>query len=246
MRGSNAHARNTNHQGGRRVNSSRLRRAPVGKPKLPPGLERIVADFDHFFAEFPRMAGLRDLPQQRFGCTDVAIPPALDEVLMRPFRDLLFSMDSDLDQALHQRSLLTIPLQSALDMMKFLSAYLPAARAAQVDSVNYLPSPLCVPASFLIADAYELSAPARFPVERNDLFETGKTYRSLAEAFIARARELSAMAGFRNVMASANDPVSYVKAIALCEIWDTQERCDRLDRIYQYHLLDIDLLKSEW
>ena len=170
----------------------------------------------------------------------------LDEVLMRPVRVALSSLDYPLVQSLFEGGLLTGALESALCMMQFLALCLPAARGAQAESTDYLPHRQCIPASILLAEAELAYGPAcplrseKFEIEQNDVFRTGRKFDRLFDAFNERARQLAGDSRFAGVLRAVENSEDYLRQISVCEIWTELERLDIIDRITRHDLLECD------
>jgi hypothetical protein len=136
-----------------------------------------------------------------FGCNSQHDQPAIDVVIMGRLSAALNTIDDALQTACFQRGLLPRIIGDSLRMACFLSQVLPMARAAQVDTG--------VPASILIAEAYHISGPCYYGgslrLERNDIFDTGKSFDTLNAAFTARARSLSHDRAFKAIMSATGD-----------------------------------------
>jgi hypothetical protein len=139
-----------------------------------------------------------------FGCHSQREAPAIDSVIMSRLSAALNPLDDALQTACFQRGLLPRIIGSALRMACFLSHVLPMARAAQSDTG--------VPASILVAEAYEISGAdfygCSFQLDRpeaHDIFNTGKSFPSLQEAFSARALSLSEEPTFQAIMRATGD-----------------------------------------
>ncbi|MFL6313714.1 MAG: hypothetical protein ACJ71W_16575 [Terriglobales bacterium] len=136
-----------------------------------------------------------------FGSKSQGDVPAIDAVIMGRLSATLNSIDDALHTACFQRGLLPRIIGDSLRMACFLSQVLPMARAAQVDTG--------VPASILIAEAYHISGSyfygGSLRLDRNDIFETGKSFDSLNEAFAARAESLSHDRAFKAIMRATGD-----------------------------------------
>lgn len=139
-----------------------------------------------------------------FGCHSVGIVPPIDAVIMRQLSAVFASIDDDLQDACLQRGLLPRNIGESLRMARFLSITLPLARAAQGETG--------VPASILIAEAFQISGPSfygcNFELDRpdsNDLFAMRKKFKSIGEAFSARAHWLTRQRAFQPIMRATGD-----------------------------------------
>jgi hypothetical protein len=139
-----------------------------------------------------------------FGCSSQSEIPAIDAVIMKRLSTAFASIDDELQDACLQRGLLPRNIGESLRMARFLSITLPAARAAQKDT--------SVPASILIAEAHSISGPffygCSFELKRpdsSDIFNTGKSFKNLLEAFLQRAHWLKAQRVFQPVMRATGD-----------------------------------------
>jgi hypothetical protein len=163
----------------------------------------------HHFEEKERIA---KLVTSNFGISSTNTPPPIDTSLMVRLCAALSQIDEDLREACWQRGLLPTAMSESLRMAGFLSFTLPLARAAQHSTG--------VPASVLIAEAYNISGiyfyGDHFQLPRpdsNDLFETGKRYGSMLDAFIQHAQRLSEDSKFIPVMRSLNS-AEYIDQLA--------------------------------
>jgi hypothetical protein len=182
-----------------------------------------------------------------FGCSSVGEVPPIDVVIMGRLRAAFDSIDDDLQTACFQRGLLPRMVGDALRMATFLSVTLPSARAAQ--------SATGVPASILIAESYEISGASfhgcRFELDRpdsHDIFNTGKKFKSLLDAFLQRAHWLSKQPAFQSIMRATGDarigltsatyPSNFIDLIAA---WSKPLYNDDLvNTIRQHDLLECD------
>jgi hypothetical protein len=168
--------------------------------------------------------------------------PAIDAVIMRRLNEALCHTDEMLFSACFLRGLLPSDMAAFLRMAAFLSFTLPDARAAQTETG--------VPASFLIAEAYQTSG-TEFHVDHfyltrpssHDLFATGKNFRSFQESFLQRAEELKRQRWFSPILRAMalNDPKKYLEQIRKC--------CHKKDgeiaaTIEQHSLFECDQLKT--
>lgn len=182
-----------------------------------------------------------------FGCESQGDIPAIDAVIMGRLSAALNSIDDALHTACFQRGLLPRIIGDSLRMACFLSQVLPMARAAQKQTG--------VPASILIAEAYEQSGPLFYcgafewaHPEDHDIFNTGGRFDSIKAAFFARARWLSEDPAFQAIMRATGDrnigltspeyPSNFVSLIAA---WSKDKYGDDLvATINQYDLIACD------
>jgi hypothetical protein len=182
-----------------------------------------------------------------FHCESRGEPPAIDVVIMGRLSAALNSLDDALQTACFQRGLLPRIVGNSLRMACFLSQVLPMARAAQADTG--------VPASILIAEAYEISGVffygCAFQLHRpdaHDVFNTGKRFPSLQKAFSARAHSLSKEPAFQKIMRATGDaqigltspayPSNFMELIAA---WSKKKYGDELvNTIVAHDLLECD------
>lgn len=182
-----------------------------------------------------------------FGCHSVGTVPPIDAVIMGRLSAAFASIDDDLQEACLQRGLLPRNIGESLRMARFLSVTLPLARAAQSD--------IHVPASILIAEAYEISGPSfygcSFELDRpesNDIFATRKDFKSMGEAFSARAHWLRKQPAFAPIIGAAGDFVIGLTSAAypdnfmdLIAAWSKPKYGDDLvATISQHNLLECD------
>jgi hypothetical protein len=123
---------------------------------------------------------------------------------MGRLRAAFISIDDDLQDACFQRGLLPRHITESLRMARFLSITLPSARAAQDETG--------VPASILLAEAFEISGPSMYGCnfelarpDSNDIFNTRRKFKSMEEAFSARAHWLIQQPSFNQVMRATGD-----------------------------------------
>jgi hypothetical protein len=182
-----------------------------------------------------------------FDCESRGEPPAIDVVIMGRLSAALNSLDDALQTACFQRGLLPRIVGNSLRMACFLSQVLPIARAAQADTG--------VPASILIAEAYEISGAffygCAFQLHRpdaHDVFATGKRFASLKEAFSARAHSLSKEPAFQKIMRATGDarigmtsPVYPSNFMELITVWSKKKYgADLVTTIAEHGLLECD------
>jgi hypothetical protein len=182
-----------------------------------------------------------------FGCHSVGIVPPIDAVIMGRLRAAFASIDDDLQDACFQRGLLPSTITESLRMARFLSITLPYARASQDET--------CVPASILIAEAYQISGPSFYGCtfeldhpESNDIFNTRKNFKSIGEAFSARAHWLKQQPAFQTIMRATGDarlgptsPAYPSNFLALIAAWSKNKYGSQLvETISQHNLLECD------
>jgi hypothetical protein len=182
-----------------------------------------------------------------FGCHSVGIIPPIDAVIMGRLRAAFASIDDDLQDACFQRGLLPRNITDSLRMARFLCITLPYARASQNETG--------VPASILIAEAFDISGPSfygcTFELDRpgsNDIFNTRKNFKSMGEAFSARAHWLKQQPAFQTIMRAAGDarigttsPAYPSNFLALIAAWSKPKYGDDLvATISQHNLLECD------
>jgi hypothetical protein len=180
-----------------------------------------------------------------FGCHSAGEAPAIDVVIMARLSAALNLIDDALQTACFQRGLLPRIIGQSLRMAGFLSQVLPFARAAQSDTG--------VPASILIAEAYEISGSSfygcTFQLDRaNDIFNTGESFASMQEAFLQRARWLSNQPAFRAILGATGDrrigltsaayPSNFLELIAAWS--NTQYGSELVSTIVSHDLLECD------
>jgi hypothetical protein len=166
-----------------------------------------------------------------------AVDP-IDEMIMRPLRDMLRGIGDAPVSALLERKLIPHKVSSALINAELLSLWLVLARAVQTVTG--------VPASILIAEIWfgpheysERSIPS------NDLFNCGKSFPSLGAALLDHAIYLGSHPGFEEVMRAKDNPDKYVEAIAACTLWKKYQSKDRADTIIEGRLVECDALPIE-
>lgn len=182
-----------------------------------------------------------------FGCESQGEAPAIDVVIMARLSAALHSLDDALQTACFQRGLLPGIIGNSLRMACFLSQVLPMARAAQ--------STTGVPASILIAEAYEISGASfygcAFQLDRpqaHDVFNSGESFATLQDAFLARARSLSEEPAFQIIMRATGDArIGLTSAaypsnfLALIAAWSKKKYGDDLvSTIVSHGLLECD------
>jgi hypothetical protein len=158
---------------------------------------------DHLAAHDAARAAALGLTRA-FGCKSVRDVPPIDAIIMRRLSAAFASIDDELQDACLQRGLLPRNIGESLRMARFLSITLPLARAAQSDTG--------VPASILIAEAHLISGPSFYGCtfelarpEWNDIFATRKKFKSMGEAFSARALWLTQQPSFHPIMRATGD-----------------------------------------
>lgn len=182
-----------------------------------------------------------------FGCQSRGEAPAIDVVIMGRLSAALNSLDDALQTACFQRGLLPRIIGNSLRMACFLSQVLPMARAAQADTG--------VPASILIAEAYEISGASFYGCafqlnrpEAHDLFNSGESFASLQDAFLARARSLSEEPAFQTIMRATGDarigmtsPIYPSNFLALIAAWSKNKYgAELVNTIVSHDLLECD------
>jgi hypothetical protein len=176
---------------------------------------------------------------RKFGIDSQECAPPIDLVIMGRLREAL-SIDVDLLSACWQRGLMSSALLEAVNMTSFLASTLPMARAAQAQTG--------VPASVLIAEAYEISRTYFDGVSFdwsngrvNDLFNTGAPLPSIKDAFMARAYELKKDAKFKLVLRVTSDPAQYLEQLKL---WSARKYGVELVALITTHsLVECDALR---
>jgi hypothetical protein len=170
-----------------------------------------------------------------FGAIDTETAPAIDVVIMRQLNAALSSIDDELREACWLRGLLPDDLCEALRMATFLSLALPLARAAQIASG--------VPASILIAEAFNLTSGSLdcTQSQRFDIFNTGRSYSDLKEAFLQHAYFLSENSSFEAVIGAAQNPEQYLKEIGR---WSKKEYgIELVATIKAHNLIECDSMR---
>ena len=142
-----------------------------------------------------------------FGMHSQSAPP-IDAVLMERLNVALQPLNFDMMEALRQRGLLSMGVFDSLNMARFLSFTLPAARAAQ-DITG-------IPSSLLIADGFQYYAGDNV-FEGNDFFNTGKKFETVLDSFMHRAQMLKGDAKLRAAVSSNLDVVSFIEEHGLRE-----------------------------
>jgi hypothetical protein len=211
----------------------------VSQTKQPP-IHPLEAAYDD---EHSAALGLT----RAFGCDSVGEVPAIDAVIMGRLSAALNSLDDALQTACFQRGLLPGIVGDSLRMACFLSEVLPFARAAQAATT--------VPASILIAEAYEISGAYFYGCafrlqqpEAHDVFNTGKSFASLKDAFLARAHSLKDDPKFQAIMRATGDRRIGLTAavypsnfVALISVWSQKKYgIDLVNTIVTHHLLECD------
>jgi hypothetical protein len=160
-------------------------------------------------------------------------------MLMPTLNAALRPLPRAIDDAFLQRGLLPVRVSLGLTMARFLSFALLPARAAQ-DSFG-------IRSSILLADAngFQGNWMDEFIGDSNDVFETGRRFLDITDAFMDRAQELKKNRKFRAVMRAMGNPAECLKQLGLCEFWNEQERADRVDTITRYDLQECDALLSD-
>jgi flagellum-specific peptidoglycan hydrolase FlgJ len=166
---------------------------------------------------------------------------------MGRLRAAFASIDDDLQDACFQRGLLPRHITESLRMARFLSITLPSARAAQNETG--------VPSSILLAEAFEISGPSMYGCnfelarpDSNDIFNTRRKFKSMDEAFSARAHWLTQQPSFKQVMRATGDatlgftqaayPSNFMDLIAA---WSKPKYGDQLvETISAHNLLECD------
>lgn len=142
-----------------------------------------------------------------FGMHSQSAPP-IDAVLMERLNVALQPLNFDMMEALRQRGLLSMRVFDSLNMARFLSFTLPAARAAQ-DITG-------VPASLLVADGFQYYAGDNV-FEGNDFFNTGNKFETVLDSFMHRAQMLKGDAKLRAAVSSSLDVASFIEDYRLRE-----------------------------
>ncbi|MFL6313882.1 MAG: hypothetical protein ACJ71W_17430 [Terriglobales bacterium] len=185
-----------------------------------------------------------------FGCQSQGEAPAIDVVIMGRLSEVLNSLDDALQTACFQRGLLPRIIGNSLRMACFLSQVLPMARAAQADTG--------VPASILIAEAYEISGAyfygCAFELHRpeaHDVFNSGESFASIHDAFLSRARSLSEEPAFQSIMRATGDsrigltsPAYASNFLALIAAWSRNKYgAELVNTIVSHDLLECDRMR---
>jgi hypothetical protein len=174
-----------------------------------------------------------------FGGLNEEQPPPIDAMIMPSLNAALAQLPEGLDEACLQRSLLPHTVLNHLVTARFLSFFLLSARSAQEGTG--------VRASILLADAVHIAGgwADKHVADSNDIFETGRGFSTIHEAFVDRARWLRKNRKFRAVMRSMCDPAECLKQLGRCELWDKQQRFDRVSTIIGDCLQECDALPGE-
>jgi hypothetical protein len=207
-------------------------------PRKPQSTRTNTAARDEIFRRIDAEQRAALTLSQHFGIESQECAPPIDIVIMERLRAGL-AIGPDLLSACFQRGLLSASLTESLYMVCFLSSTLPLARAAQ--------SQTGVPASVLIAEAYEISRAyfdgISFEWKRaaNDIFGTGKSFPSIGHAFMARAYDLANDSDFSAVLRAADNQAEYIKQL---KRWSAPKyNTDLMNTFMSHSLVECDRIK---
>jgi hypothetical protein len=208
-------------------------------PRKPQSTRTNTAARDEIFRRIDAEQRAALTLSQHFGIESQECAPPIDIVIMERLRAGLL-VNEDLLTACFQRGLLSADLTESLTMICFLSSTLPLARAAQGQTG--------VPASALIAEAYEISRAyfdgVNFDWEgraANDIFSTGKSFPSIGHAFMARAYDLANDSDFSAVLRAADNQAEYIKQL---KRWSAPKyNADFMNTFMSHSLVECDRIK---
>ncbi len=213
-----------------------IERAGAEKPRKPAFISDAVAEDAQLWR-----ARNRSLPEGLtldFGGVNVGQPPPIDAMIMPSLNVALAGVSEEFPGACIQRGLLPHAMLNHLVRARFLSFFLLSARSAQEDTG--------VRASILLADAVHISGDwaDKYVGDSNDIFETGRRFPNIHEAFLDRARWLKKNRRFGSVMRAMGDPVECLKQLGRCKLWDELGRKDRVATIAYDCLQECDALSG--
>jgi hypothetical protein len=172
-----------------------------------------------------------------FGGVNAQEPAPIDALLMPILTAALRPLPIEaISDAFLQRGLLPRTVISGLNMARFLSLALLPARAAQ--------ECFGIRASILLADAHRIAGVwmDKYVGDSNDVFETGERFSNITEAFGMRAEWMKKNRKFRAVMRAMHDPKKCLEQLGCCELWNEEERAERVETIICYGLQECDTL----
>jgi hypothetical protein len=163
----------------------------------------------------------------------------IDSTIVTQLRTAMAGAGDALMNACLERKLLPLPVINYVNIARFLSLVMLAARAAQ--RVTLVPASILMSEAWHLAPGIQLDGLEKLDPE-NDYFETGEHFSSIEASFVDHANRLSRDRKFQPVMRAKDNPAEYLRQLGSCKLWDEMGRKDRVATITYNCLQECDVL----